>query len=80
MASFLARLWRAADQDCPSPTLPFTDIDDVISRADIACIYGLGITTGTSPTTYRPDGLGGLVDRDQMASFLARLWRSLAEA
>ena len=80
MASFLARLWRSADQDCPSPVVPFTDIDRVISRADIACIYGLGITTGTSPTTYRPDGLGGLVDRDQMASFLARLWRSLAEA
>ena len=76
MASFLARLWRAAELDCPSPTVPFTDIDAVISRADIACIYGLGITTGTSTTTYSPDGLGGLVDRDQMASFLARLWRA----
>jgi hypothetical protein len=29
----------------------------------------LGITTGTSPTTFNP---GGLVRRDQMASFLAR--------
>ena len=47
----------------------------VISAADIACIHGLGITTGTSPTTYRPDDP---VDRDQMASFLARLWRALA--
>jgi hypothetical protein len=80
MASFLARLWRAAGLECPTPTVPFTDIGSVISEADVACIYGLGITTGTSPTTYSPDGLGGLVDRDQMASFLARLWRSFGDS
>ena len=60
---------------CPAPTLPFTDVTNVISTADIACIYGLGITRGTSRTTYSPDRP---VDRDQMAAFLARLWRALA--
>ncbi|MEZ5247135.1 MAG: fibronectin type III domain-containing protein [Acidimicrobiales bacterium] len=80
MASFLARLWRAAGLECPAPTVPFTDIGSVISEADVACIYGLGITTGTSPTTYSPDGLGGLVDRDQMASFLARMWRAIGDS
>ena len=77
MASFLARLWRATGRPCPTPLLPFTDIGNVISTADVACIYGLGITAGTSPTTYSPDNL---VDRDQMASFLARLWRALGES
>ncbi|MEM9466732.1 MAG: fibronectin type III domain-containing protein [Actinomycetota bacterium] len=74
MASFLARLWRATGRACPTPLLPFTDVATVISTADVACIYGLGITAGTSPTTYSPDDP---VDRDQMASFLARLWRAL---
>ena len=60
---------------CPSPDMPFTDIGNVISQTDVACIYGLGITSGTTPTTYDP---AGLVDRNQMASFLARLWRALA--
>ena len=77
MASFLARLWRAAGLECPSPAVPFTDTDSVISRADIACIYGLGITTGTSPRNYSPERF---VDRDQMASFLARLWRALDDS
>ena len=58
---------------CPAPTLPFNDIDTVISTADIACIYGLGITTGTSPTTFAPNDP---VNRDHMATFLARLWRA----
>ena len=40
---------------------------------DIACIYDLGITTGTSPTTYGPTEL---TTREQMAAFLARLIRA----
>ncbi|MEM9204274.1 MAG: fibronectin type III domain-containing protein, partial [Actinomycetota bacterium] len=76
MASFLARLWRETGRSCPSPELPFTDVDTVISVSDVACIYGLGITGGTTPTTYSPNQT---VDRNQMASFLARLWRALGD-
>ena len=74
MASFLARLWRALDLVCPVGALPFADVSaGSFARDDIVCIHGLGVTTGTSPTTYSPDDF---VTREQMASFLARLWRA----
>ena len=38
---------------------------------DIARIYGIGITTGTSATTYSP---GDHVTREQMAAVLSRLY------
>ena len=40
----------------------------------VNCIYGLGITTGTSADTYSPQNN---VTRGQMAAFLARLWEAL---
>ena len=43
---------------------------------DIGRIYGLGITTGTTPTTYSP---ATNVNRAQMASFLARLYKATTE-
>ncbi len=50
---------------------PSTDVPSTsFAVADIACSYGLDITTGTSPTTYTPTGN---VTRKQMAAFLARL-------
>ena len=36
-------------------------------------IYGLGITTGTTPTTYSP---AANVTRAQMATFLALLYKA----
>jgi hypothetical protein len=73
MAAILARLWRALGRNCPTGATPFTDVSATsFALADIACIYGLGITTGTSATTYDPSGF---VTREQMAAFLARLWR-----
>lgn len=73
MASFLARLWRAAGGGCPTAPTPFTDISPTSFAAnDIRCIYGLGFTTGTSATTYSPSDF---VTREQMAAFLAREWR-----
>ena len=74
MALFLTRLWAVlgyetfdvADQG-------FTDIAalplDV--QAAINQLAQLGITTGTSPTTFDPEGE---VTRWQMALFLTRLW------
>jgi hypothetical protein len=73
MAAFLGRLWRdALGGSCSNAPTPFVDIGGSFAAADIACIYALGITTGTSPTTYSP---GAAVTREQMASFLARFWK-----
>ena len=75
MAAFLARLWRALGNTCPAGPTPFTDVPSTsFAVADIACIFHLAITTGTSSTTYSPFDF---VTREQMAAFLARLWRAL---
>ena len=61
--------------NCPSPALPFIDVKATsFAYDDIACIYGLDITTGTSASTYSP---GGVVTREQMAAFIARTIRAL---
>lgn len=52
---------------------PFTDMrDGSYATADVSLLFDLGITTGTSPTTYSPNNV---VTREQMASFIARVWR-----
>jgi hypothetical protein len=48
---------------------PFTDVTDAAFCPFVLEIFTLGITTGTTPTTY--DG-PGLVSRLQMAAFLSR--------
>jgi hypothetical protein len=75
MAAFLGRTWRALGLVCPDPVLPFGDVSaSSFALADIGCIFGLGITEGTSATTFSPDGF---VTREQMAAFIARLLRAL---
>ena len=77
MASFLARLYRAViDDTCSGGTHPFTDISATsFAKDDIPCIFGLKITTGTSPGFYSP---ADDVTREQMAAFLGRFWRTKA--
>ncbi len=73
MAAFVARTWRRLGGECDTSHPPFTDVDpDSFAHEDISCIYNLGITTGTGANTYSP---ADPVTREQMASFLARLWR-----
>ena len=48
---------------------PFTDVSDVAFCPFVLEIFYLGITTGTTPTTYEPDAV---VNRLQMAAFLSR--------
>jgi len=56
---------------CPA----FSDVaPGSFARLDIAMIEALGITKGTSPSTYSPSRL---VTRAEMATFLARLWTAL---
>lgn len=67
MASFLA---RAAELDGVNST-GFNDVNpDNVHTPNIYAVRDAGITTGTSATTYNPDGN---VRRDQMASFLIRM-------
>lgn len=59
----------------PEPPGPYDDVPATsFAIEDIALLYELGVTTGTSPTTYSP---ADDVTREQMAAFLARLWRTL---
>ncbi len=76
MASFLARLYKAiTGTDAEIVETPFTDVAATDSaHDDIGRIYGLEITTGTTPTTYSP---ADNVTRAQMASFLARLYKAI---
>jgi len=70
MAAFIARTVEATGQECPSTATPFTDVPATsFAASSVRCLYGLGITTGTSATAYSP---AGLVTRDQMAAFIAR--------
>src|SRR6185295_8060599 len=48
---------------------PFTDVSDAGFCPFVLEIFTLGITTGTTPTTYDPTGT---VSRLQMAAFLSR--------
>ncbi|MEM9200634.1 MAG: S-layer homology domain-containing protein [Actinomycetota bacterium] len=74
MAAFLSRLWRALGLTCPTGEMPFNDVSATsFARNDIVCIAELGITTGTTPTTYAPSDS---VSRAQMAAFLDRLFRA----
>lgn len=61
------------DLACPPSTIPAAGFVDVaagsVHKADIDCIVWWEITTGTSPTTYEPNGL---VTRWQMSLFLMR--------
>src|SRR5262245_6766036 len=48
---------------------PFTDVANDAFCPPVLTLFYLGITTGTTPTTYDPNGL---VNRIQMATFLSR--------
>ena len=53
-ASFLVRLWRdVLGRACPDAGHPFSDVDGV-HEANIACLFGLGITKGSTRTTFGP--------------------------
>jgi hypothetical protein len=65
----------AAPDSCTGSADPFTDVSATsFAREDITCIFNLGVTTGTSSTTYSPKDN---VTREQMAAFLSRLYTVL---
>jgi len=74
MASFLVRLWRdTLGKECPAGDHPFEDVaEGGTHSANIACLYNLGITKGTTATKYSPSApLTNL----QIALFLARVYQ-----
>ena len=75
MATLLARFYTLVTSSlAPVVATPFTDLDKGVTSpsGDIGRIYGLGMTEGTSRTTFSPDSCA---TRQQMASFLARAYR-----
>ncbi|MXZ68017.1 MAG: S-layer homology domain-containing protein, partial [Acidimicrobiia bacterium] len=77
MATLLSRFHAVVTASLvPMVETPFTDLDGRVTApsGDIGRVYGLGITEGTSPTTFSPDAC---TTRQQMASFLARAYRAL---
>jgi hypothetical protein len=68
-AVLLAALSTGAGSALLAVCGPFTDVSDVVFCPFVLEIFYLGITTGTTPTTYDP---AGNVTRLQMAAFLAR--------
>ncbi|MEO0495572.1 MAG: trypsin-like serine protease [Actinomycetota bacterium] len=76
MAAFLARLFRDLTGEPCAIDTTFADVAaGSYARLDIGCLAALGVTTGTSSTTYSP---AAPVTREQMATFLARLYTALA--
>ena len=74
-AALVSRLYRwLSTNDCPTDTPPFTDTTTNWASTDIACVYGLGIDTGTTATTFSP---GDTLTRADMATILARTIRTL---
>ena len=77
MALFLTRLYKAVSgSDAPAGDTEFTDISESSDeeQASIGQIFALEVTTGTTDTTYSPSNN---VTREQMASFVARMYRAL---
>ena len=73
MATFLVRLWQdVLGRGCPDIDHPFQDVRPSSTHAgSIGCLYGLGITEGTGPTTYEPSAH---LKASQISRFLIRLW------
>lgn len=76
MAAFMARTYKAVTgSDAEIVETPFTDVPDrSFAVDDIARIYKLKITKGTTETTYSPEAP---VLRSHMAVFLVRLYKAV---
>ncbi len=68
MATFL---WRLCGEQPATDANPFDDVPSGTYFTDaVRWLHGLGITTGTGPNTFTPDGI---VTRGEIATFLHRL-------
>ena len=72
-AAVSVRAYEALSGEKASPVAvnPFTDTNDV----EVLKAYQVGITTGTSATTFHPDTL---LNREQAATMLTRVYKKIA--
>ena len=77
MAVFLARMYEVmSSETCTGTTLPFGDVPRSSYAYDgVNCMYTLGVTVGTTESTYSPSNT---VTRGQMAIFVARMYRTIS--
>jgi hypothetical protein len=74
-AALVAHLYRfLPTKTCPTTPPPFTDTTGNWASDDIACVYGLGIDTGTTTTTFSPDDM---LTRSDIVTILACTLRAL---
>ena len=74
-ASVAVRLYEEwTGTTAPAPTSPFTDIAGNASKTDIQKAAYLGITNGTSDTTFDPNTN---ITREQLAAMLTRVYKKV---
>lgn len=75
MGAFLGRFRNVLTGERCSAPMPFVDVDsDSYARNAIGCLAAVGVTGGTSISTFAPDDV---VTREQMGAFLGRLLREM---
>ena len=75
MGAFLGRFRDVVIGEPCIGSMPFSDINPASYANDaIGCLATIGVTGGTSPTTFSPNAE---VTREQMGAFLARLLREM---
>lgn len=66
---FAVLLWRYADQPTAARPHAFTDVSRAYQQAAVSWMAETGITTGTTPTTFSPEGT---MTRAEAATFFHR--------
>ena len=76
-ASVAVRLYEEwTGTTAPAPTSPFVDIAGTPSKTDIQKAAYLGITNGTSDTTFDPNTN---ITREQLAAMLTRVYKKVSD-
>lgn len=77
MAAFAARFYETVTGDRCHGSHPFDDVPMTsFAAVAVGCVASLGVTTGTSATTYSPYAF---VTREQMAAYVGRLYRAITD-
>ena len=78
IAAFAARFYETVVGKSCDGAHPFHDVpESSFAASAIGCVATLGVTTGTTPSTYSPYET---VTREQMAAYIGRLYRAISGA
>lgn len=77
MAAFLHRMAKESGKTPKDGkySSPFQDVQNNMFKNDIGWLYSKGITTGYTPTTFRPDSS---ITRGEMAAFIYRFYNKVS--